>query len=55
MIKNGHEVEAVETAGEALKWLDHERFDVLISDIELPDISGYELIGEAPRPNSIII
>ena len=45
--KRGHEVLTADCAGAALKILDEGRFDVLISDIGLPDSSGYELMREA--------
>ena len=47
--KCGHDVEPVGSVQGALKLLDTERFDALISDIGLPDGSGYELIREAKK------
>lgn len=47
--KCGHEVETADSVQGALKVLDNGRFDVVISDIGLPDSSGYELIREAKR------
>ncbi len=49
LTKCGHDVATVDSARGALKFLDNERFDALISDIGLPDISGYELVREAKR------
>jgi PAS domain S-box-containing protein len=49
LIKCGHAVDTVESARDALKILDSQRFDALISDIGLPDTSGYELVREAKR------
>jgi PAS domain S-box-containing protein len=49
LAKCGHEVAAVDSACDALKILDSRRFDALISDIGLPDTSGYELVREAKR------
>ena len=46
---SGHEVVTAGSADKALKILDSGRFDVLISDIGLPDCSGYELVREAKR------
>jgi len=45
----GHDVAAAETVQEALLLLDTLRFDVLVSDIGLPDGSGLELVVEAKR------
>ncbi|MEP7014699.1 MAG: ATP-binding protein [Verrucomicrobiota bacterium] len=49
LTKCGHEVATVDCARDALKILDNERFDALISDIGLPDSSGYELVREAKK------
>jgi PAS domain S-box-containing protein len=49
LTKCGHEVVAADSADKALKILDGGRFDALISDIGLPDSSGYELVREAKR------
>ena len=43
---NGAEVVDVGSAGEALERLASDRFDVLISDIGMPGMDGYELIRE---------
>jgi PAS domain S-box-containing protein len=45
--KCGHEVSTADCAQSALELLDRGRFDALISDIGLPDHSGYELVREA--------
>jgi PAS domain S-box-containing protein len=47
--KSGHRVACAHSVEEALKLLEKERFDALISDIGLPDRSGYELISEAKQ------
>jgi PAS domain S-box-containing protein len=47
--KCGHEVVPADSVQAALKFLENERFDVLISDIGLPDGSGYELVREAKK------
>lgn len=47
--KCGHEVSTAESGQSALKLMETERFDALISDIGLPDTSGYELVREAKR------
>jgi CheY-like chemotaxis protein len=47
--KYGHEVATVDSAQGALKLLDAGRFEALISDIGLPDSSGYELVRQAKQ------
>lgn len=47
--KCGHEVSTAESGQNALKLLETEQFDALISDIGLPDTSGYELVREVKR------
>ena len=45
----GHEVATVDCAKGALKLLETGRFDALISDLGLPDSSGYELVRQAKQ------
>jgi CheY-like chemotaxis protein len=45
----GHEVSTADCGQSALKLMETEPFDALISDIGLPDSSGYELVREAKR------
>ena len=45
----GHDVATAETVREALEWLTNVRFDVLLSDIGLPDGDGLALVAEARR------
>lgn len=47
--KCGHDVSTADSGQSALKLMETERFDVLVSDIGLPDSSGYELVREAKR------
>ena len=47
--KCGHEVVPADSVQAALKCLENERFDALISDIGLPDGNGFELVCEAKR------
>ena len=47
--KCGHEVVTAEGAQRALQSIQNSRFDALISDIGLPDSSGYELIRMAKQ------
>lgn len=49
LTKCGHEVVTADSAHKALEILDGGQFDVLVSDIGLPQTSGYELIREARR------
>jgi two-component system capsular synthesis sensor histidine kinase RcsC len=41
-----HEVEYVTTAAEALKAAAHHPFDVIVLDINLPDLDGYQLAAK---------
>ena len=45
----GHEVAMASNLTGALELLDHLRFDILVSDIELPDGSGLDLVVEAKK------
>ena len=47
--KCGHEVVPADSVQQALKFLETEPFNALISDIGLPDGSGYELVREAKK------
>ena len=44
--ERGAEVVGVESAGAALAAIKQQRFDVLVSDIGMPEMDGYELIGK---------
>ena len=41
----GYRVTAYPTGGEALAWLEHEAPDLVVSDIMMPGIDGYELLA----------
>ncbi len=49
----GHSVRAASTVEEALEKLTEQMCDVLISDIGLPDGSGWELLEKAHLPASV--
>jgi PAS domain S-box-containing protein len=49
----GHKVTSTDHVESALKLLDSKRFDALVSDIGLPDRSGYELIATAKQRHPI--
>lgn len=44
LLKNGYMVNGVSDGKEALKVLDHDYFDLIISDIMMPYVDGYELV-----------
>jgi CheY-like chemotaxis protein len=46
LTERGAQVKGVTSAKEALAVLDKSKFDILISDIGMPDMDGYELIRE---------
>ena len=46
MERRGYRVTVAHTADQAVKKAEHEEFDLVISDIGLPDRSGYELMQE---------
>jgi CheY-like chemotaxis protein len=46
LAQHGGDITAVTTAAEALSLLAESQFDVLISDIGMPEMDGYELIRE---------
>jgi CheY-like chemotaxis protein len=49
----GHSVQTARSVGEALKALPRTECDVLISDIGLPDGSGWDLLARANLPASV--
>lgn len=51
--KRGHVVSSADSSQGALTLLDGGKFDVLISDIGLPNGNGYELIREAKKRQSL--
>ncbi len=56
LTKMGAEFEVAEDGVEALHWLEREDFDILLIDIEMPRLSGIEVIRtpfRAPRANGV--
>lgn len=53
LLKCGHEVVTADSAAKALEILDTGRFDALISDIGLPETSGYELVRRAKQRHTL--
>jgi CheY-like chemotaxis protein len=47
--RSGHEVAVAEDVHSGIDQLEHGRFDIIVSDIALPDGTGYELMSEARR------
>ena len=51
--RRGYRITLAHTADQAIKKAQREKFDLLISDIGLPDRSGYELMKELRATNSL--
>jgi signal transduction histidine kinase/CheY-like chemotaxis protein len=51
--RRGYRITLAHTADQAIKKAQREKFDLLISDIGLPDRSGYELMKELRATNSM--
>jgi CheY-like chemotaxis protein len=45
----GHDISAAESSQRAMDFVDEKKFDVVLSDIGLPDGSGYDVIAHAKR------
>ncbi len=50
-IKEGYEVDRAESAESAFKLLEHKKYDLIITDIILPGISGIELLTKYRKQN----
>ena len=50
----GHEVHAAGTAAEGLEAINHRSFDVVLSDIGLPDETGWEMMRKIRASNKKI-
>ncbi|MCG8546951.1 MAG: response regulator, partial [Alphaproteobacteria bacterium] len=60
LVRDGHQVETTTSANAALEMLKAHRFDVVISDIVMPELSGPALhdrirSGDAPQPRIVFI
>lgn len=53
LMRSGHKVSSTDHVDSALKLLDSKRFDAVVSDIGLPDRSGYELISLAKKRHKL--
>ncbi len=49
LVARGHEVVAVSDGAEAVRWLGRESFDLLLTDIGMPNMDGVELALKAAR------
>jgi CheY-like chemotaxis protein len=49
----GHEISMADSTQSALAIVDSQELDVILSDIGLPDGSGYEVISHAKRKQSV--
>ena len=49
----GYQVLAAESMIEALRIAEDEEFDILLSDIDLPDDSGFELVKRIRQTRSV--
>lgn len=49
----GHSISAADTVKSAMAFLRAKRFDAVLSDVNLPDGSGYDVIREAKRQQSL--
>ncbi len=54
LIKNGYSVKGVTNGREALEALDSDYFDLVISDIMMPEMDGYEMVSALRETGSTI-
>jgi DNA-binding NtrC family response regulator len=45
LFEEEHRCHMAETAEQAITWLETERYDVVLTDISMPGLSGVELLG----------
>jgi len=57
LVKEGYEVSLAQTGTEALEMLESEQLDIMITDIKMPEIDGFELLRQAKQihPNLGVI
>jgi CheY-like chemotaxis protein len=49
----GHEISTADSQASAMRFLEAKRFDVLLSDIALPDGNGYEVVSHAKQTQPV--
>jgi CheY-like chemotaxis protein len=49
----GHKISAADSTHSALQFLQSKTFDVILSDISLPDGSGYEVVSQAKQKQPV--
>jgi CheY-like chemotaxis protein len=49
----GHEISVADSRQSAMQMIAAKKFDVLLSDIALPDGSGYEVVAEAKQQQGV--
>jgi CheY-like chemotaxis protein len=49
----GHKISAADSTHSALQFLQSKTFDVILSDINLPDGSGYEVVSQAKQKQAV--
>lgn len=57
LTKNGYRVEGVDSGEKALKAMENENYDVVITDVIMPDVGGMNLLSEIKRnrPETVVI
>jgi CheY-like chemotaxis protein len=54
LAREAHRVRRVHTGGDALRAAAEQSFDLLISDLRLPDISGHEVMAQLKRKYNLM-
>jgi len=49
----GHDISVADSRQSALEFVGSKQFDVILSDIGLPDGSGYDIIAQAKRKHQV--